>query len=152
MPRAGVFSGASNPSWKGGRDYHQNKAEFCAKAKTHYRANRERILERRKEMRTPEQRKRDTAAMRVRHVKLRAEVLKAYGGKCACCGESESLFLELDHVNGRGNEHRRQIGRGSAATYRHLKKLGWPKADFQILCANCNAGSARNGGVCPHAR
>jgi hypothetical protein len=77
-------------------------------------------------------------------------MLAAYGGRCACCDEDESLFLELDHIESDGHQHRREIGRGSGATYRHLKKLGWPKAGYQLLCANCNAGKARNGGRCPH--
>jgi hypothetical protein len=31
-----------------------------------------------------------------------------------------------------------------------LKRLGWPKEKYRILCANCNHGRALNGGVCPH--
>ena len=33
-----------------------------------------------------------------------------------------------------------------------LKRQGWPKDGYQLLCANCNQGRARNGGVCPHGR
>ena len=36
--------------------------------------------------------------------KLRQEVLDAYGGKCACCGEEQYEFLCIDHVNDDGNE------------------------------------------------
>ena len=31
-----------------------------------------------------------------------------------------------------------------------LKRLGWPRDRYQLLCANCNFGKLMNGGVCPH--
>jgi hypothetical protein len=81
--------------------------------------------------------------------KLRAEFLSAYGDKCECCDESESKFLTLEHKNNDGNEHRKTVGLASHAMYNHLKKRGWPKDGFGILCWNCNC--AKNiYGVCPH--
>jgi hypothetical protein len=87
---------------------------------------------------------------------LRIEVMGAYGGQvCACCGETEPLFLEIDHINNDGATHRRSLGydgNGKGAngqTLQWLKRNGYP-AGFQILCANCNKGKARNGGTCPH--
>jgi hypothetical protein len=38
---------------------------------------------------------------------IREDVIAAYGGRCACCGEFERDFLTLDHVNNDGAEHRR---------------------------------------------
>lgn len=79
-----------------------------------------------------------------------SEVLAAYGGKCACCGETEPLFLEIDHVNNDGGKHRREeVGRGGTSMYSWLKQHGYPEG-FQVLCRNCNYGKHRNGGVCPH--
>lgn len=132
--------------------YERDGAKMRAEAINHYYKNRDRICARRKQLRTPEARKRDTAAMARRHKALRKEMIEAYGGKCQCCGEDEPLFLELDHIKNDGHKHRRTIGRGSGVTYRTLKKAGWPRGDYQLLCANCNAGKARNGGVCPHGR
>jgi hypothetical protein len=71
-----------------------------------------------------------------------------------CCGETEPLFLTLDHINGGGNKHRREIkesGKGSGSFYEWLKRNGYPPG-FQVLCQNCNVGKWRNGGVCPHQR
>lgn len=83
--------------------------------------------------------------------KLRAEALAAYGGSCACCGEGREPFLTIDHVEGSGNVHRRQVGgsnlSGGETSYRWLKNRGWPEG-FQVLCANCNMAKER--GVCPH--
>lgn len=95
-------------------------------------------------------------AAKIRH-QCRKRVIEYYGGKCACCGETEILFLALDHIEGGGNEHRRQINNnpgnrcGSSSTqfYKWIEKNNYP--DFlQILCHNCNMGKHLNGGKCPH--
>jgi len=78
------------------------------------------------------------------------EGLKHYGGnppKCACCGETEIKFLTIDHINGFGNRHRKQIKKN---LYLWLKENGYPKEGFQVLCFNCNMGKNRNDGICPH--
>ena len=83
--------------------------------------------------------------------KLRAKVLDNYGWLCACCGETEPLFLCIDHKNNNGAAHRRELGsRSSAALYRYLIKNDFPE-EFQTLCFNCNHGKKLNGGTCPHA-
>ena len=83
--------------------------------------------------------------------RIQAEIVEAYGGfKCACCGETEPMFLTIDHVNNDGAEHRRQIGaKPGSGFYQWLKSEGYPPG-FQVLCMNCNFGKHRNGGVCPH--
>ena len=78
--------------------------------------------------------------------KLRNEILDNYGRECACCGENRKEFLTLDHVNGNGAEHRRET-RGH--TYRDLRKQGFPKDGYRILCWNCNASIGMYG-YCPH--
>ena len=83
---------------------------------------------------------------------LRDEVYAAYGGfVCACCGETERLFLTIDHVENDGAKMRQEgtHGRSGTAFYQWLRRQGFP-AGFQVLCLNCNIGKHRNGGVCPH--
>lgn len=81
--------------------------------------------------------------------KIRMETLAAYGNKCACCGESEEAFLAIDHINGGGNKHRKQVGASCGPSfYRWLKRNGWPSG-FQLLCHNCNHAKAIRG-MCPH--
>ena len=44
--------------------------------------------------------------------KLRNEILFHYSNgtmKCNCCGESHLEFLALDHINGGGKQHRKQV-------------------------------------------
>jgi len=80
---------------------------------------------------------------------LKLKILAHYGLFCACCGESEPVFLTLDHVDGGGREHCRQIKVGGTSFYRWLISHGFP-AGFRTLCFNCNSGRQVNGGICPH--
>lgn len=94
----------------------------------------------------PEQAKRHQKMERLR---LRAYALAVYGGKCACCGETEAVFLCIDHPNGGGNIERRAQGhRGGTAFYRWLKANNYPEG-YRVLCWNCNAAFAIFG-WCPH--
>lgn len=81
---------------------------------------------------------------------LKQEIIKAYGGKCACCGEATFEFLTIDHINGHGREHVRTHGTGRTIYY-WLKHRGFPKKDFQLLCCNCNFAKGHYG-CCPHKR
>lgn len=87
---------------------------------------------------------------KTRYHKLRMAAIEAYGGyRCKCCGEIEQAFLSIDHINGGGTQHRKQVGKG-AAFYRWLEKNSYPP-EFQVLCMNCQFGR-RICGVCPHQR
>lgn len=78
-------------------------------------------------------------------------VVALYGGHCICCGETTLEFLTMDHRNRDGAIERRSTGiDGGPRFYRRLLKLGVPRIDLQLLCANCNLGRELNGGVCPH--
>jgi hypothetical protein len=82
------------------------------------------------------------------HRRLRQEVLAAYGGQCACCGLDEEPFLTIDHVNGDGAAHRRELGSNGYAVYVWLRRHGYPMG-FRVLCENCNGAIGRYG-WCPH--
>ncbi|MCJ7767582.1 hypothetical protein MUP79_04250 [Candidatus Bathyarchaeota archaeon] len=83
--------------------------------------------------------------------KARREALCHYGDSenpcCACCGESEWEFLVLDHVNGGGTAHRKEIG---GTIWYWLRARSYPDG-FQVLCWNCNAAKAYHG-ECPHEK
>lgn len=88
------------------------------------------------------------------YLKMRLETFEHYGGAyCRCCGEGQLVFLELDHINGGGGKHRREIdpeGKiGGNGFFWYLKKNGWPEG-FQVLCRNCNW--AKSHGGCPHQK
>lgn len=87
---------------------------------------------------------------RERQRRLREVVIKEYGGKCECCGESAPEFLSIDHIFGGGKEHYRQENiRGGTGIYGWLKRNGFPRDRFRLLCHNCNMATDVYG-ACPH--
>jgi hypothetical protein len=80
-----------------------------------------------------------------RNRRHRELAIRHYGGRCACCGETEMVFLAIDHVENNGAAHRKEVGRNIA---RVLVKLGFPPG-YQVLCHNCN-WAKRILGRCPH--
>ena len=82
-------------------------------------------------------------------LELRRKCLEAYGSICQCCGESRYEFLAIDHINGGGGKHRREVG-GGDKVYRWMAKNNFP-AGFRVLCHNCNMAIAFYG-ECPHQR
>lgn len=85
---------------------------------------------------------------KARRLQARNEAYDRYGGECRCCGETEYLFLTLDHINDDGVHHRSRYPSG-IPMYAIARREGYPDY-LQLLCYNCNCGRARNGGVCPH--
>jgi hypothetical protein len=79
---------------------------------------------------------------------IKEDTFKAYGGKCVCCGETEPKFLSIDHILGDGKEDRKKFLSGRVL-YRKLKKQGYPKDRYQLLCFNCNCAKGFFG-KCPH--
>lgn len=97
----------------------------------------------------PTYRTRMNTAQADRKARVRAEVIEAYGGKCACCGEPEPLFLTIDHILRDGAIRRAAGERTGFAAWAKAKRDGYP-SDLQLLCFNCNCGRERNDGHCPH--
>lgn len=111
--------------------------------------NRERVLKMERERyhaKTNEQKASKVAINKARRQRLRIEAVKHYGGKCACCGESEMNFLCIDHVGGGGNAHRKVISTKSIGEW--LYANDYPTG-FQVLCHNCNMAEGIYG-ICPH--
>jgi hypothetical protein len=68
----------------------------------------------------------------------RAEILSKLGSVCQKCGFNDPRALQIDHVNGGGQEHRDRVGRGNRNYYRSILRDPELDTKFQILCANCN--------------
>lgn len=80
---------------------------------------------------------------------IRRQALAHYGGKCACCGETNEAFLAFDHINGGDTRHRGQPDRRKSGTIAMwLMRNGYP-GGFQVLCHNCN-WAKHILGVCSH--
>lgn len=84
---------------------------------------------------------------------VKHQVIEKYGSKCNCCGETQVLFLTIDHKNNDGYIQRiNEYGIKNPATlswYLRLRKEPI-REDLQVLCFNCNLGKSLNYGVCPH--
>jgi len=77
----------------------------------------------------------------------RSAVFAHYGTVCACCGSDQRLTI--DHIDGTGNEHRRDLfGNRQAGVpfYTWLVTNGFPEG-YQTLCRPCNT-SKFTGGQC----
>lgn len=70
--------------------------------------------------------------------------------RCACCYESRLEFLSIDHINGGGNKHRKELARHYVGIYQWLEKSSYPSG-FRVLCMNCNTAIGFYG-YCPHQR
>lgn len=131
------------------------------------RANRERLLAWRREYHAKnrvkrteqakawnaENRERQRANRQKTYWRLKEQAYAAYGGYvCACCGETEPMFLSIDHVNNNQREYAKKLGQfhTGAKLLKWLEENNYPQGEFQILCHNCNQGKRLNGGVCPH--
>ena len=79
---------------------------------------------------------------------LKNGVFDHYGRVCACCGEDSLEFLTVDHIQGGGRKHRKELGDKSYSIYKWLKENNYPDT-FRILCMNCNFSFGQFG-YCPH--
>lgn len=123
-----------------------NREKIRASKRAAYQANLDANRQRHREY-YADNADRKRAQQRDRAATRKARVIEAYGGKCACCGETVIPFLTIDHIANNGAEHRREIG-GSSSIYWWLVNQGFPEG-FQVLCWNCNAAKHLVG-VCPH--
>jgi hypothetical protein len=148
------------------REDPKNKEKLQALGKKWQQANRdkERIRKAKWKADNPEARRQSDIKSRLKHRDatnrknkistnaLRAEAIAAYGGHCDCCGEATLKFLSFDHINNDGKKDRSQGGRGKGPKlWGWLKRNGWPKGEFQLLCFNCNMAKMQSG-ECPHVR
>jgi len=115
------------------------KAKIKERNHKRYEENRDKLLKQTKEYNSKH--KLETAVRNAASSLIRkTEVLTHYGnGKCVCvmCGYDNIGALSIDHINGNGCEHRREIGKGGGINfYKWLKDNNLPEG-FQTLCMNC---------------
>ncbi len=83
--------------------------------------------------------------------KLHIEVLTGLCGGlpyCACCGITDIRLLSVEHLEGGGRKHLTQCG-GNHAVYRAIRREGYPRDKYAVLCHNCNHAWGYYD-ICPH--
>jgi hypothetical protein len=86
----------------------------------------------------------------IQHLNRRLKVIKKYSNdncKCECCGNDDIDVLCLDHIDGGGNAHRRELEGQNLTDW--IIQNDYPDG-FRILCENCNK-SLGHYGYCPHS-
>ena len=74
-----------------------------------------------------------------KNARLKTTVLTHYSIEtpaCAHCGITDIDVLTIDHINGGGTKHRREL-KSWGSIYRWLVTNNFP-VGFQVLCFNCN--------------
>ena len=72
--------------------------------------------------------------------KIKLEIFELLGGQCINpYGQHKEPYidiraLQIDHINGGGRQHRKQMG----STGKFYKYVLTHPEEFQLLCANCN--------------
>src|SRR5579863_10397145 len=130
-----VYSTVEEPRWCSRGDHYPppgtyfplaGRRRWCSLCCSAYQASRRHLY-----------REKKNRQAREAHIRLRAEVLAHYGingvPMCHCCGERRLEFLGIDHIEGGGVKHKKQI---RTSLYQWLKKHLFPEG-FRVLCHNC---------------
>ena len=147
------------PSWTRSIHYCSDACRVAGRKKVNRKAfdkfRPKRNASERRFLSNPRNREKRMAYLRDRNLKIKEETVEAYGSICSCCGEDEIKFLTLDHSNGDGGKHRRELfpnGRPQTGVkfYCKLKNLGYPQdLGLVVLCQNCHLAKDKYG-ICPH--
>ena len=93
--------------------------------------------------------KKCTACVEVQRKSLRRRrqinfnsALQHYGATCSYCGQTNQLYLTIDHIEGGGNKFRKAINLDTMPAW--LRRNNYPDG-FQTLCFNCNCGKSKIG-------
>jgi hypothetical protein len=103
--------------------YRQNKEKIRARNRAYFGQNTEKVKEAQRRY-NKKNREHQGELNIIQRRKQREKVIAHYGGKCACCGESRYEFMAIDHIDGGGSKHRKEIGQNSTVNW--LVKNNFP--------------------------
>jgi hypothetical protein len=118
------------------RDSHRD--ERRAQGATYRERHRDELLEKSR-IRYETSREHNAEVRQAWSLALKYEVMSHYADgdpACARCDYSDLRALTIDHINGGGGAHRRQLNGGGWRTYSWLRASHYP-VGYQVLCMNC---------------
>lgn len=77
-----------------------------------------------------------------KRVEIKAKVFEYYGGKCYICGDKDNL--SLDHIDGNGRRHRREVLSTDSGSDFYKWVLKNKPDNIRLLCFNCNCATDTN--------
>ena len=103
-----------------------------------YEANRDKLIQDAKE-RYRKKSSNILSAYRKKYRENTEKIFSLLGDRCVRCGTKDRRVLQIDHINGGGNQERRiKIGRYYNDRSDFIDRIKNGSKEFQILCANCN--------------
>jgi len=75
---------------------------------------------------------------KLNYQKIKEKVFEYYGNKCQICQEENFNKLSLDHIDGNGRQHRKQILKTDSGSQFYKWVLKNKPNNLRILCFNCN--------------
>ena len=129
------------------KDYHKHREKRIQENRERCKINRDRYNKNRmkkyyEKCKNPLFREQENKRNKDIRNKERIKVIEHYSnGKncCSICGINDMDVLTVDHVNGGGNQERKNT---THHTCRYLIRSGYPKG-YRILCMNCNMKEAK---------
>jgi hypothetical protein len=105
-----------------------------------YQRRRPKALERKRAyVRIPENRLRENARKNTYYRERMTEVFELLGNRCALCPVTDKRLLQIDHVNGGGNQQRKRLNNAWWKIIAEVTaSIERGEHEYRLLCANCN--------------
>jgi hypothetical protein len=78
------------------------------------------------------------ATYKLLRVNIKIEIFTYYGGACQTCGENDFSKLSLDHIDGSGRKHRKEVLGTDSGSQFYKWVLENKPVNIRLLCFNCN--------------
>jgi hypothetical protein len=69
---------------------------------------------------------------------MKQELFAILGSVCERCGFADARALQIDHLDGGGNQEHRDFGNARNMYQFYRRNAGLARQRLQVLCANCN--------------
>lgn len=122
--------------------YQKNKEGEKSKGKIYYEKNKESIKKRIRKYTLANPEKILSYRKKARRVRM-SFIFDSLGNICSICGNENKIVLQIDHINGGGTKHHREIKGSISSYYKSIAdSIKNKEGKYRLLCANCNISEA----------